>query len=258
MPSFIAGPAAPSMASMCNRTGIETSKNGGPMVYKVGAKLDAWQAADEQFCLARSYAIDDGASLAATAQGFTQAQIEEQCAAFAPSMREYVGRLVSEGPEKLGDGLRKFVADTGIPAAQLSANARICLGVGYGKDSADVALASALVLVGLGEGAYDELVGYHLLDGFGTPERGAMGVDWLGSAAQALEDGATPLVTTGEDDRLSLLTTVSAMLRLGTTEATVVDSSADAADTSATPEPEAASASAPAPTPLALPKAASN
>ncbi|HVL22239.1 MAG TPA: peptidoglycan-binding protein, partial [Amaricoccus sp.] len=209
---------------------------------------------DEQFCLARSYAIDDGASLAATAQGFTQAQIEEQCAAFAPSMREYVGRLVSEGPEKLGDGLRKFVADTGIPAAQLSANARICLGVGYGKDDADVALASALVLVGLGEGAYDELVGYHLLDGFGTPERGAMGVEWLNAATTALEDGATPLVTADEDDRLSLLDTVSAMLMVGTTEATVVDSSADATAAPAAPQPEAASA----PAPLALPKPIAN
>jgi hypothetical protein len=233
---------------MCNRTGIETSKNGGPMVYKVGAKLDAWQAADEQFCLARSYAIDDGASLAATAQGFTQAQIEEQCAAFAPSMRDYVGRLVTQKPDVVADGLRKFVADTGIPAAQLSANARICLGVGYGKDDAEVALASALVLVGLGEGAYDELVGYHLLDGFGTPERGAMGVEWLNAATTALEDGATPLVTADVDNRLSLLETVSAMLLVGTSEATVVDSSAPAEP--ATPAPEAASA----PAALALPK----
>jgi hypothetical protein len=256
MPSFIAGPAAPSMASMCNRTGIETSKNGGPMAYKVGARLDAWQAADEQFCLARSYAIDDGASLAATAQGFTQAQIEEQCAAFAPSMRDYVGRLVTQKPAEVTEGLRTFVADTGIPAAQLSANARICLGVGYGQDNADVALASALVLVGLGEGAYDELVGYHLLDGFGTPERGAMGVEWLTAATDALSDGATPLVTSDEDNRLALLETVSAMLLVGTTEATVVDASADAAASPAAPQPEAASAAAPVP--LALPKPVAN
>jgi len=258
MPSFIAGPAAPSMGAMCNRTGIETSKAGGPMVYKVGARLDAWQAVDEQFCLARSYAIDDGTSLAATAQGFTQAQIEEQCAAFAPSMRDYVGRLVTQKPAEVTEGLRKFVADTGIPAAQLSANARICLGVGYGKDDADVALASALVLVGLGEGAYDELIGYHLLDGFGTPERGAMGVDWLGAAIDALSDGATPLVTTDEDNRLALLQTVSAMLLVGTAEATVVDSSADAGATPAAPQPEAASATAAAPAPLALPKPVAN
>jgi hypothetical protein len=228
------------------------------MAYKVGARLDAWQAADEQFCLARSYAIDDGASLAATAQGFTQAQIEEQCAAFAPSMRDYVGRLVTEKPAEVTGALRSFVANTGIPAAQLSANARICLGVGYGKDDADVALASALVLVGLGEGAYDELVGYHLLDGFGTPERGAMGVEWLNAATTALEDGATPLVTADVDNRLSLLETVSAMLLVGTSEATVVESSADAAAVPGAPQPEAASATAAAPVPLALPKPVAN
>jgi hypothetical protein len=222
------------------------------MAYKVGARLDAWQAADEQFCLARSYAIDDGASLAATAQGFTEAQIAEQCAAFAPSMRDYAGRLVTQKPEEVTEALRTFVAGTGIPAAQLSANARICLGVGYGKDDAEVALASALVLVGLGEGAYDELVGYHLLDGFGTPERGAMGVEWLNAASDALSDGATPLVTADEENRLALLDTVSAMLLVGTREATVVDSSAPAEP--ATPAPEAASA----PAALALPKPVAN
>ena len=62
------------MAGDCNRTSIQTSKNGGSMVYKIGAKINALQTMDEQFCLARSYAIDDGASLAATAQSFTQAR----------------------------------------------------------------------------------------------------------------------------------------------------------------------------------------
>ena len=143
MPAFISGPAAPSMSAACNRTSIATSRNGGPVVYKVGQKIDAFQTLDEQFCLARSFAIDDGASLAATATQFTDKQIQEQCAAFAPSMRAYVGQLVSAKPAELTEALQKFAAGTGIPAAQLSANARICLGVGYSTDDADVALASA-------------------------------------------------------------------------------------------------------------------
>lgn len=256
IPSFIPGPATPSMAAACNHTSIVTNQNGGPAIYKVGVRLDALQALDEQFCLARSYAIADGASLAATAQGFTPAEIAEQCVAFAPSLREYAGQLVTHNPEEVAAALNKFVADTGIPAAQLSANARICLGVGYDRDDADVALASALLLVGLGEGAYDELVGYHLIDGFGTPERGAMGLDWLAAAGTALSNGATPLVTADEEHRLALLQTVTAMLTVGTSEATVVDSSADAAATPPALAPEAASA--PAPAPLALPKPVAN
>ena len=241
----------PSMSAACNRTSIATSKNGGPVVYKVGQKIDAMQTLDEQFCLARSFAIDDGASLAATAPQFTDKQLQEQCVAFAPSMREYVGQLVTAKPADVTEALRKFAAGTGIPPAQLSANARICLGVGYATDDADVALAAALVLVGLGEGAYDELVAYHLIDGYGTPERGAIGVDWLDAATDALEKGATPLVTADPDSRLDLLEATSALLTVGETEATVVNASDDKAEAAA---PEAT----PAATPLALPKPISN
>ena len=149
-------------------------------------------------------------------------------------MREYVGRLVSQKPEAVTDALRKFVADSGIPSAQLGANARICLGVGYDKDDPDVALASALVLVGLGEGAYDELIGYHLINGYGTPERGSIGLDWLDAATDALGKGATPLVTADQDNRLDLLETTSALLMVGETEATIDDpSKADGKPTTA-------------------------
>lgn len=252
LPSFIAAPATASMAADCNRTSVATSRNGGPQIYKVGQKLDAMQAIEEQFCLARTYAIDDGASLAATAQGFTTAQIQAQCAAFAPSMSDYVSQLMTETPAAATEALRKFVVGTGIPSAQLGANARICLGIGYGTDNADVALASALVLVGLGEAAYDELVAYHLIEGYGLPERGALGVDWLNGAVDALDNGATPLVTADEQNRFALLQTTAALLEVGETNATIVDAKENA------PAPAAAATNASAPVPMALPKAVSN
>lgn len=252
LPSFIDAPATASMAADCNRTSVATSRNGGPQVYRVGQKLDTLQAVAEQFCLARTYAIDDGASLAATAQGFTAAQIEAQCAAFAPSMSDYVGRLMSETPAAATEDLRKFVVGTGIPSAQLGANARICLGVGYGTDNPDVALAAALVLVGLGEGAYDELIAYHLIEGYGLPERGALGVDWLNSAVEALESGATPLVTADEQNRFELLQTTATLLEVGQTSETIVGAKG------AAPSAPAAATNASAPVPMALPKAVSN
>ena len=46
---------------------------------------DPLQALGEQFCLARTYAVEQGDSLAGTVQGFSMAEIEEQCDAFAPS-----------------------------------------------------------------------------------------------------------------------------------------------------------------------------
>ncbi|MFT3975275.1 MAG: peptidoglycan-binding domain-containing protein [Amaricoccus sp.] len=252
MPSFIAAPAARSMSDSCDRTAVATSRNGGPQIYKVGAKLDPVQAVNEQFCLARTYAIDDGQSLAATAQTFTAAEIQTQCEAFAPSMASYVGKLVDETPEQATDALRKFASGTGIPPAQLGANARICLGVGYRTDNPDVALASALVLVGLGEAAYDELVAYHLINGFGVAARGSLGVDWLNAAGDALSNGATPLVTADEDGRLALLQTTGTLLMFGQSEATVID----AKDT--TPGTPGAGTTATTPAVMALPKPASN
>lgn len=254
LPSFISAPASPSMAASCDHTAVATSRNGGPQVYKVGAKLDALQAINEQFCLARTYAIGDGESLAAAAQGFTATEIQTQCEAFAPSMGSYVGKLLDQTPAEATEGLRSFAAGTGIPAAQLGANARICLGVGYRTDNPEVALASALVLVGLGEAAYDELVAYHLMNGFGVAERGSLGVDWLNAAADALSNGATPLVTADEDGRLDLMQTTSAMLMAGEMDATIVDAK-DSAPPAATGE---APTTASAPALLALPKAVSN
>ena len=253
LPSFIAGPAAPSMAAACDRAAVVSSRNGGPQVYQVGAKLDALQAIGEQFCLARTYAIDDGESLAAAAQGFSAAEIETQCEAFAPSMAGYVGKVLADTPAEASDALHAFVASTGIPSAQLAANARICLGVGYRTDDPDVALASALVLVGLGEAAYDELVAYHLINGYGIAARGALGVDWLDAAADALANGATPLVTADEEGRLALMQTTAAMLTVGETDATIVDAKAVAA-----PAGPAGPTSASAPASMALPKAVSN
>jgi hypothetical protein len=254
LPSFIAGPAAPSMSGACDRTAVATSRNGGPQVYKVGATLDPLQAVDEQFCLARSYAIDDGASLAAAAQGFSAAEIETQCKAFAPSMAGHVGKLLVDTPEQVTDGLRAFTAESGIAPAQLGANARICLGVGYSTDDADVALASALVLVGLGEAAYDELVAYHLVNGYGVAARGSLGVDWLGAAADALANGAAPLVTADEGGRIDLLRTAGARLSGGETDAAIIDAKAPGAP----PGSAAAATSTSAPAAMALPRAVAN
>ncbi len=254
LPSFIPAAAAPSMAGVCNRTSIKTNANGGPVTLKVGQRIDPTQTFDEQFCLARTYAIDNGDALAATAQSFTAAQIEEQCVAFAPSMHDYARRLASQTPQVATEGLRQFVASTGIPPSQLSANARICLGVGYKIDDADVALASALVLVGLDDAAYEELVGYHLLDGFGTAARQDLGLDWIGLSVAALSSGAAPLVSANADNRLGLLQATLTMLASGNTEGPGVT------DASATPGAAVVQDAATAPAPMALPvpKAASN
>jgi peptidoglycan hydrolase-like protein with peptidoglycan-binding domain len=224
LPSFLpGGAAAASIDSYCNRVNLATSTNGG--FVTVAAMVDPAQALGEQFCLARTYAIEQGDSLAGTVQGFSMAEMETQCDAFAPSMTGYQARLAAQDPAEVRAALHEFVSSTGAPAAQMSGSARICLGIGYRSDDAEVALASALVLVGLGEEAYGELLGHHLMNGFATSKRSDRGLEWLGAAAQALSAGANPLVANGASAHAALLEQAVAELS-GTAPAPVLQDAA--------------------------------
>jgi hypothetical protein len=204
LPSFMPDSASVSMNSYCNRINLATSASGGfATLASMGG--DPYQALGEQFCLARTYAIEQGDSLAGTVQGFSMAEIQAQCEAFAPSMWEDQARLATQSSDEVAGALQDFVVAIGAPPVQLSGNARICLGVGYRTDNAELALAAAQMLVGLGEEAYGELLGHHLLNGFAAPKREDRGLDWLTVATGALESGAAPLVPVGADARLDLL-----------------------------------------------------
>jgi hypothetical protein len=213
MPSFIGGPVEASMASFCNKTSLVSQTTGG--MITAASITEPTAALGEQFCLARTYAIDEGERLTAQVQGVTLAQMQEQCAAFAPTMRDYVAAMVAKRPEDATSDLQTFVIQSGMSPAQLSANAKICLSIGYRSDNADVALASALVLVGLGEAAYGEMLGHHMAQGFGAPKRLDRAADWLDATVQAFEGGAVRVVAPGAADRPQLLKTAAVMLRGG-------------------------------------------
>ncbi|WP_181164599.1 peptidoglycan-binding domain-containing protein [Amaricoccus solimangrovi] len=226
LPTFIAATSpAPSMAGACGKVAVATSANGGPRT--LGAGLDTDQMLAEQFCLGRSYAIDQGESLAATVAGVSQDDITAQCVAFAPALRDYVARLPGARVDTMLADLRQFVAETGYPPEQLSANARICLGVGYRIDDASVALASAMVLAGLNEAAYAELIGEQLRMGLGVPARRELGLEWVAAAVDGLRQGATPLISANAQDRLALLS--AAMPAAGSAERPVPVSAKPAA-----------------------------
>ena len=120
------------------------------------------QVLDEQFCVARSHAIDQANSLIAAVEGFTPDEMRTQCEAFAPTMARFADDLAGRAPAEVAAEVRGFLDGTGAQPAQMSGTARVCLGIGYSTDNADLALASALVLAALGEGAYGELVGFQI------------------------------------------------------------------------------------------------
>ncbi len=204
LPSFIgANTQTVSLASHCNSVSLQTSTTGG--FVTVANMTDPVRVLDEQFCLARTYAIAEGEQAAAKVQGFSAQQIAEQCAGFGPATKDYVAALsLKPAAEVIGD-VQKFALGSGMAPQQLAATARICLSVGYRTDDMGVALGSALILAALGEGAYAELPGYHLAQGFGAQKRPDLALGWYDAAFDALGRGTPAVFAPGQPERTELL-----------------------------------------------------
>ena len=204
LPNLMAsGGDGPSLASHCNQISLLTNSNGG---FVTAASLtDARFALNEQFCLARTYAIAEGETMAASLKGVSPAQLEDQCRAFGPAMRDHVAVLSLSPKDEVVREVRGFVLQSGQSPAQLSGTAKICLSVGYRIDNMNVALGSALLLTALGEEVYAELMGHHLNEGFGTTRRPDLAPAWYQAAVEAVERGAEPAFAPGDAERTSLI-----------------------------------------------------
>lgn len=204
LPNLMAsGGEGPSLASHCNQVSLITNSNGG---FVTEASMgDGRVALNEQFCLARTYAIAEGETMAASLKGVTQTQLEDQCRAFEPAMRDHVAALSLSPREEVVQNVRGFVLQSGQSPAQLAGTAKICLSVGYRIDNMNVALGSALLLTALGEEPYGELMGHHLNEGFGTTRRPDLALAWYQGAVEAVERGAEPVFAPGNTGRTGLL-----------------------------------------------------
>ena len=175
LPSF--GGTLVSLSSHCNGVALKTNANGG---YATLANMaDPAQALSEQFCLGRAAAIQQGEQLARSVPGVTPQQVAEQCKAFGPVLKDHVTAVsLKSAPEVLA-GVTQFITGSGMSPAQLSGTSKICLGIGYAMDDAEVALGSALVLTALGEAGYAALPGFHLADGIGATRRPDLAMGWI-------------------------------------------------------------------------------
>lgn len=194
-PAPVAAPALPafggtlvSLSSHCNAVSLKTNANGG--FATLAAMPDPSQALSEQFCLSRAAAIQQGESLARAVPGVTPQQVAEQCKAFGPVLKDHVTAVsLKPAPEVLA-GVTQFITQSGMSPAQLSGTSKICLGVGYATDDAEVALGSALVLTALGEAGYGSLPGFHLADGIGATRRPDLAMGWIELGQGAALGGA--------------------------------------------------------------------
>jgi peptidoglycan hydrolase-like protein with peptidoglycan-binding domain len=204
LPNFMSAPESQaSLASHCNRVSLLTNSNGG--FTTLASMTDPGFALEEQFCLARTYAIAQGEELAAKVQGFTRQQIVQQCDAFGPAMKDHVASLSLKPQAQVMDGVGAFILQSGMAPAQLAGTAKICLSVGYRTDDMDVAVGSALLLAVLGERVYAELMGHHLAQGFGASKRPDLALDWYDMGLDAISTGSTAVFVPGHADRGDLI-----------------------------------------------------
>jgi len=203
MPSFGTAPDASSMANHCNKISLITNTNGG--FTNVNTMTDPVFALNEQFCLARIYAISKSEEMIKQVQGMTSAQMQAQCETLGPAFKEQVASLSLGNRDQVIAKTSDMILSSGMSPAQLTHTAKICLGVGYRTDNSDVALASTLILVTLGEPVYGELLGHHLVNGFGTSQRNDLAVQWYASANSAIEMGMPAVFVPGQTNRPALI-----------------------------------------------------
>ncbi len=205
LPTFQLQPEAPvarSLASHCGEVSLVTGTNG---FITASTMTDPSRALAEQFCLARAYTMDDGEKLAGRVAGVSREQIEAQCRGLAPALETQVAALSQKAAPDVVASVASFVEASGREPAQLAGTSKICLSVGYRTDNMPVALASALLLAGLGQQPYAELLGHHLSQGFGALERRDLARQWYAMAIEAVEGGAAQVINPGQPERVALL-----------------------------------------------------
>lgn len=228
IPNFLGGGGEISLASHCNTVSLLTNTNGG---FVTEASMgDPNQALNEQFCLARTYAIAQGEEMIAKVQGFTPQQIAAQCESFAPALAQQVSALSIKPRAEVLTETASFVLGSGMSPAQLAGTSKICLSVGYRTDNLDVAIASTLMLVALGERPYGELLGHHLSQGIGATQRPDLAQDWYQDSFAAIDAGLPAVFAPGQPERQGLLRKASMTMTSGGTamEAPVVPASGTA------------------------------
>ena len=203
LPNFLGGGDALSLASHCNTVSLLTNTNGG--FTTLASMSDPNVVLNEQFCLARTYAIAQGEDLAASIQGVGVNEIVAQCQQFGPVMKDHVAALSLKPRDAVLQGVSGFILGSGMSPPQLAATSKVCLSVGYRTDDMDVAIGSGLILVALGEQVYAELMGHHLNQGFGATARQDLADEWYAMGIAAIEGGQPAVFAPGQPERTALI-----------------------------------------------------
>lgn len=206
VPVFDTTPRRSTLGTFCGKMNVVTNSNGG---YATSASeiRNPVEALSEQLCLVRTYAIAAGEELIASVSGATPEQIAGQCNGLGEAMKAHVDAVALKPANEVLTQVNGFVSESGMSPDQLETTARICLSSGYEAENMRTALSGALLMVALGQEPYGELVGHHLVTGYGTMKRPKLAGAWYDMAMSALDSGATPVAAPDRPERSALIRT---------------------------------------------------
>lgn len=207
LPGFTFGQVDRSVNEHCNEVNVLTAANGG--ITTKGQVTDANFALNEQFCLARTHAMAESTRIEATIPNLNSDQIIAQCDGLTQVIAPHMADLSSAGPDQVISDTRAVLDASGQPMEQLISGGKVCLGVGYRTDNAQMALASAVLLTAAGESGYGEIISHQMREGFGTAKAqpGAAGA-WMKQALDSAASGS-PMVLGQSPDRIAVLSEAS-------------------------------------------------
>ncbi len=204
LPAFSFAPSGKSVSAVCNEINVLTAANGGiTSAARVG---DAEFALNEQFCLARTHAMAEAATIEATIPNLSGSQIKAQCKGLTEAVAPHITSLGTASAASVISATSTFMQQSGQPMDRLISGGKVCLGVGYRTDDAALALASAVLLASGGQLGYGEIVSHQLREGFGTTATSPqVSSDWMSLALTAMAAG-NPMVLGQSPDRIAVLT----------------------------------------------------
>lgn len=204
LPSFTFGQTAKSANEHCNEINVLTAANGG--ITAPGNVSDSEFALNEQFCLARTHAMAESSSITGTIANMNDSQIEQQCEGLAQVIAPQLGKLSTSRPDQVISEASAVLQDSGQPLDQLAQGGKVCLGVGYRVDNAQMALASAVLLAAAGQLGYGEAISHHMREGFGTPKTDAAKANaWMKLALDSVTQTSGAAVMGQSPDRVAVL-----------------------------------------------------
>lgn len=184
-----------------------------PQPTTVANIVDSKKVFDAQFCVARSSAVVTADQMMIKVAGMTDDQMLAQCRGLVPAFSGAIAMLSTDPMEDVLITAKEVVKASGQLPAQVEGTAKICVGLGYKAEDAEVVLAAALLLSGIGNAPYSELVGHHLALGFGTAQRPDLSGQWYAAAIDGLTRGQAVAFGAEQTGRVTLLS--AAVSKLG-------------------------------------------